>query len=201
MKTYTIRKFDPALGWDGIPVLSIDELLWTESCEVSARGQLAYSSEAILVRLCAREAFIRAEGTGLLDAPCEDSCLEFFFRPMAEDRRYFNVEFNPNACVFLGMGSGTHDLVRLLPVPPVKELFHPQVSRTGDGWELVYEIPFSFIRRFFPDFAVFSGKLIRANCYKCGDLTVAPHYLAWNPIENETPAFHMPDQFGTMIFA
>ena len=41
---------------------------------------------------------------------------------------------------------------------------------------------------------------MRANCYKCGDCTVQPHYLAWNPPTSENPDFHRPQDFGALIF-
>ena len=52
--------------------------------------------------------------------------------------------------------------------------------RSPPGWEVFYRIPLSFLRLFWPDFT-FTGNL-RANVYKCGDLTRQEHYLAWNPV-------------------
>ncbi|MBR5570284.1 MAG: hypothetical protein IKW10_05250 [Oscillospiraceae bacterium] len=42
---------------------------------------------------------------------------------------------------------------------------------------------------------------IRANCYKCGDLTPKPHYLSWNPVTSPNPDFHRPQDFGLMTLA
>jgi hypothetical protein len=39
---------------------------------------------------------------------------------------------------------------------------------------------------------------IRANFYKCGDLTAHPHFLSWNPIDLPKPDFHRPEFFGTL---
>lgn len=198
MKEYTISRCEAAPDWDRIPALAIDTLLWTENTDIRAQAQLCYDDSAIHVRLRAWEAEIRAEEQGPLGAPCEDSCLELFFCPMPGDSRYFNIECNPNGCLYLGFGDGPEDLVRLLPghAPII-----PQIQRTEDGWQVTYSVPYRFIRHFFPDFRPVSGGTIRANCYKCGDLTPNPHFLAWNPIEDETPAFHRPLQFGLMHFA
>ena len=68
-----------------------------------------------------------------------------------------------------------------------------------DGWGVEYRVPFAFIRTLFPGFAGAPGGVIRANCYKCGDLTRTPHYLAWNPVRSEAPDFHRPRDFGEMI--
>ena len=61
-------------------------------------------------------------------------------------------------------------------------------------------LSFSFLSFFFPDFRAESGAEMRANFYKCGDKTVTPHYLAWNPIHTPAPAFHRPQDFGRLIF-
>ena len=195
MREYTIiRRTD----WRNVPALQIDQWMKTDPMPVSAQAQICYDDEALYVRLSAVEENIRAELTGKLDEICEDSCLEFFFCPMPDDRRYFNIECNPNGCLFLGFGPNVDELVRLIPENPA---IIPNAQRTCDGWETVYAIPYSFIRMFFPDFSPAPGKSIRANCYKCGDKTVQPHYLTWNPVPHQRCAFHNPDAFGIMHFA
>lgn len=197
MKTYTIIRKKENFSWEQVPVLAIDTLLWSPEVPISAQAQICCDDQAMYVRLQAVEPHIRAEEEGPLGKPCEDSCLEFFFCPILGDDRYFNFEFNPNLCMHLGMGPNLPDSVRLLPE---LSLFAPEVTRTTDGWVLEYSIPYSFIRQFFPAFSPASGSAIRANCYKCGDLTVQEHYLAWNPIDLPRPAFHCPQFFGIMYF-
>lgn len=197
MKTYTICRKQASFSWDSIPRLAIDTLLWSEKVPISAGAQLCYDDEAIYVKLTATEPHMRAEEEGPLGAPCEDSCLEFFFSPIAGDNRYFNIEFNPNGCMYLGLGSNVQNLVRLIPE---QNPIVPQICRTTDGWALEYSIPYTFIRRFFPGFSPASGDTLRANCYKCGDSTVQPHFLSWNPIALPEPCFHCPEFFGTMVF-
>lgn len=199
MRTHTIPRKPDTLDWAQIPAVSLDQQLWTPPVDISATAQICYDEEALFVRLAAREARIRAELTGLLDQPCLDSCLEFFFSPIPEDGRYFNIEFNPNCCMFLGFGSGREDLVRLLPGG--ENPLRPQAAPTADGWEITYQIPVSFVRRFFPDFAPAPGRSIRGNFYKCGDLTPQQHFFAWNRITSETPDFHRSCDFGVMEFA
>lgn len=197
MKQYTITRIHGSPDWEAIPALDIDCLLWTEPVAISAQARLCYDDQALHVCLQAKEAHIRAEHTGPLGMPCEDSCLEFFFSPDPEELRYINIEFNPNGCMYLGFGSGIHDLIRLIPEEP---RLCPQVVQHEDGWQITYQVPYSFIRQFFPDFSPAPGGKLRANCYKCGDLTPQPHFLAWNPVTSQTPAFHRPQDFGCMYF-
>ena len=198
MKTYTIIKKTDTLDWGKIPTAPIDIQLQNEPVHISASAQLCYDEDFLYVHLTAKEEHIRAEYTGPLDAPCEDSCLEFFFCPNYDDDRYFNIEYNPNCCVYLGIASCLNDLVRL--VPEFGMPFSPVANRTKDGWEITYQIPFEFVRRFFPDFSPVSGTKMRGNFYKCGDLTVQEHYLCWNPISGTEISFHRPCDFGVLVF-
>ena len=162
--------------------------------------QMYYDKDAIYIHQTAKEAHIRAEHRTPLAQVCEDSCMEFFFSPMPTDNRYFNFEWNYNGCLYLGIRTGRNHAVRLQPADPVT-LFDFHSNLTPDGWELFYKIPLSFIQLFFPDFHLQPGAKIRANCYKCGDKTVQPHYLSWNPCTSTAPDFHRPQDFGEMLFA
>ena len=198
MKEYTIVKKPTDFFWDKIPKLTIQEPLEPVEVSIQAWAQICYDDRALHLRLSSDEKNIRAELTGPLDEVCSDSCLEFFFSPMEGDRRYFNIESNLNGAIYLGIGTDAHTLVRLIPEEPS---IKPLAQRTEEGWELTYSIPYEFIRRFFPEFTVFSGKQIRANCFKCADLTEPPHYLTWNPHPLlEYATFHNPDAFGLMKF-
>ena len=198
MKTHIISKKPANLDWSQIPAISLEYMDWTPLGNISASAQICYDEVALYLRLSTKETHIRAEHTDVLGIPCQDSCLEFFFSPVPGDNRYFNVEMNPNCCMYLGIGSNRYDLVRLVLNEP--DLFHPEVTLNSEGWTLTYEIPFSFIRRFFPDFAPASGKTMHANFYKCGDLTVQEHYLVWNRITGDTPDYHRSCDFGELIF-
>ena len=104
---------------------------------------------------------------------------------------------NPNGCLLAGFGRGRADRI-FLHREDLRELFGIRTARTPDGWEVFYRIPLSFLRLFWPGFA-FAGAL-RANVYKCGDLTAREHYLSWNPVNSRTPDFHRPQDFGRMVF-
>ena len=87
-----------------------------------------------------------------------------------------------------------------ITIETVEEMFAPKINKTADGWEIFYRVPYTLIRRFFPDFKVYSGKEMRANCYKCADLSEPPHYLSWNKIEGEPFTFHKRHCFGKINF-
>jgi hypothetical protein len=130
--------------------------------------------------------------------PCNDSCLEFFLRPVAQQMRYLNFEWNPGGSLYLGIGSCPADLLRIVPSDAQKErLFAPVIQQKPTGWEISFQIPYTFIRCFFPDFEITPGCTLYGNFYKCGDRLPIPHYLAWNPILREGKyLFHTPAEFG-----
>ncbi len=194
---YTITRVNAAPNWAAIPMLNVDHYQWLPALPVTMQAQICYSESGLHVHLQCIEPHIRAEHNTPLAEVCEDSCMEFFFRPMEEDLRYFNIEINPNGCTYVGFGSGMENHVRLIPKDG--ELTGKRVRYTQDGWEVFYTVPLPFVRIFFPDFELTAGKRIYANCYKCGDKTVQPHYMTWNPIDSADPDFHRPTDFGLMI--
>lgn len=171
MKEYVIEKTVGAPDWTKVSELQVDNVCWLPDAGVRMEQQI-----------------------------CTDSCMEFFFSPVPEDGRYFNIELNLNGAIFLGFGHGRADSIRLIPEDH-KKLFNIRTNKTADGWEIFYEIPLEFLHVFYPDYDFKSGRVIRANCFKCGDLTVQPHYMMWNETTSETPDFHRPQDFGRMIFA
>lgn len=197
MNTYVITKQTLPINWNDVPAAAIDQFHWIGEAPVKAQAQLCCTEDALHIRLTAWEEHIRAEETGVLGAPHSDSCLEFFFCPVSGDQRYFNIECNPNGCLYIGMGFNRYDLVRLIQK---EKLVVPVAERFDGGWTLEYSIPYRFIRQFFPEFKADSGVKIRGNFFKCGDETVKPHYITWNRIEIENPDFHRSDFFGELIF-
>ncbi len=198
MVTYYIAKISGTPQWKDIPSLELANVLWLPDADVRMTQQICYDEEALYIHQQAVEAHIRAEHRDPLASVCEDSCMEFFFSPSAGSNRYFNFEWNLNGCLFLGIGEGREDRVRLT-FPDAAAQFDFKAAVTANGWELFYRIPLSFIQQYFPQCTFVPGAVIYANCYKCGDKTVKPHFLSWNPVTSEVPDFHRPCDFGEMI--
>ena len=197
MKTYIIEKTCGAPDWSTVPALEADNHLWISSENIHMTAQICYDEEALYLYMRAVEREVRAEHRGPLCPVCEDSCMEFFFSPEGDDR-YINVELNPNGCSFIGIGTGRADRVRIT-LEQEAEVLQTQTARTPDGWELTYRLPLTFLRVLYPALSLTPGTVLRANCYKCGDLTPEPHYLSWNPVTSAKPDFHRPCDFGRMV--
>ena len=198
MREYTIKKVIGSIDWNTVPCLDVDNYLWCEELDIRMKTQICYDAEGLHVHLRAWEKDIRAELTAPMSMVCEDSCMEFFFSPVEGDLRYFNMEINPNAQMYIGFGLNGRNLIRLA-IPNEDALLQKQCRYTEDGWEAFYTVPLSMIRLFFPGYELKSGMRLRANSYKCGDRTVKPHFIAWNPVAVKNPSFHEPEHYGLMI--
>ncbi len=196
MISYTIAKISGEIEWRTIPVIPIDQVLWSEDTGIRAQAQLCCHGGCLYVHQNAVEKDIRAEYTEPMSPVYEDSCLEFFFMHEG-DQNYFNFEINPNGCLGAQYGPSGTERTNIVMQDPIS-FFDIQAGRTPDGWEVFYRIPLAFIRSYAPDFQ-FTGKLF-ANMYKCGNKTVHKHFLSWAPIDLERPNFHCPRFFGTMLF-
>lgn len=201
MKEGNIRLCREPICWDTLPVFDIAERVRPQEAPVQARAQICRTENAFHIRLQAEEAQILAREQGPLAMPCNDSCLEFFLRP-TESLRYMNFEWNPGGALYLGIGTGPADLLRIVPAEwQIKKLFAPSLDRPENSWQVTFQIPYSFIRGFFPDFAPEKATHIYGNFYKCGDKLDKPHYFAWNPILREGQyLFHTPEEFGKLNF-
>lgn len=196
MKEYVLRRVEGQPDWSQIPVMHIDYQKKDIQHGITAQAQLCWDDAGIHVHLSCTEKHIRRELTQKYDPIWEDSCLEFFLRP-TEDMHYFNFEFNANCALFLGYSMRKPNIIRQI-LPNHMATFTPVVNFTEDGWEITYTIPFTFIQNYFRDFEPKSGLQFYGNCYKCGDKTVVPHYLMWNPLPTEC-SFHSPEHFGKLI--
>ena len=198
MRQYTITKVTGKPDWSKIPTLDVDNYQWCEKLDIKMKSQICYDENGLYVHLRAWETNIRAELTEPMSMVCEDSCMEFFFRPVENDLRYFNLEINPNGQMYIGFGPNMPELVRLA-IQEEDTLLQKKCSYTEDGWEVFYTFPLSVIRVFFPGYELKSGMKIYANSYKCGDECVIPHFISWNKVDVPEPSFHQPEHFGLMV--
>ena len=200
MKTYHVQVASDTPDWSTIQEVELQQRYEYTPDHIRAYAQLARGDDTLFVHLRAEVPYIRAEEFGPLGEPCKDSCLEFFFSPIADDPHYFNIEYNFNGCMYLGYGTGLQDLIRLIPDGGVEKIFCPEIHTTETGWEIFYRIPYSFIRRIMPQAQLSAGQAIRGNFYACSDLSDPPYYLSWNSVSTEPFTFHRSECFGFIEF-
>ncbi len=191
----------------------IDSLNWPElyPYKPNTAIRLAYTNDYLFVKWHVQGKNLKAVHTEDLQRVSADSCVEFFCQ-MPNDDHYFNFEFN---CIGTSTASyrlgRAEDVVRLTPeefsqILRYSSLPHePFEEKEGDfSWTLLVAIPFSLLQRKnnqaqLPNLQTSKlPNLIKANFYKCADLTATKHYVSWNPIPTDKPDFHCPQYFGEL---
>ena len=131
----------------------------------------------------------------------EDSCCEFFISDPA-DGTYYNFELTCIGSLLAAKRTGKNDKTDFQESQMARIIRHSSLERKvwdeSDKvfcWTVALLIPFDLI-------GMDEGNLpetLRANFYKCGDLTAHPHFLSWNPIGIPSPDFHRPEFFGKLV--
>ncbi|MCK5821573.1 MAG: hypothetical protein KAH17_06800 [Bacteroidales bacterium] len=186
----------------GAPISIIN---WDEyDYKPEVRFNIAYGKGELYVKYYVTENYVMAQKSESNQSVCQDSCVEFFVTPVS-DGPYFNFEFNPIGTCLLGKGKGRHDS-QVQNADIIERI--RRLSSLGDkpfdekqgkqSWTLTVAIPLDIL--FGSPVPNLSGKLIRANFYKCGDSLSEMHYLTWNPVGTENPDYHQPEYFGVLEF-
>ena len=176
--------------------------LWSEEYPhfVNVRASLcAVKGEGIVVSFIADEPSPQAVFLNRDDAVYNDSCVEFFFQPFADDERYVNFEINPNGAYLCAIGNDRFDRQFLKDLSTVQ----PDVSASlfSGGWSARVVIPEQLISDIYGrEFYVSELEYVRANFYKCGDMTDAPHYSSMFLVGTEQPDFHRSEYFQKIYF-
>lgn len=194
MNEYRIKKTENVpVNWEDIEGVGVITVPWKEHpLVINTLAKLTYNDEKIFVRLETEETDIRAMQTEDNSQVCEDSCMEFFFRPNISDKRYFNFEINPLGTLHLGIGKDRYDRKK---ISFDRSMFKIKTYVLNTGWVAEFEIPFDFINKFTGFTETCYG-----NFYKCGELTDHEHYCVWNLVETEKPDYHQFRYFGRFIF-
>lgn len=196
-------------AWSCVPSLAIARPMGplTNHLPVAA-AKLLHDGEALHVMFRVDDRHVRAV-YGHQGPVCRDSCVEFFFVPGTDlEAGYFNLETNCGGHMLFRhqrqpRGAGTEitceDCERIalhhsMPSTVEPELAGPVV------WTLQYRLPVDILRSYAPVADPAPGVRWRANFYKCADHTSHPHWLTWSKVERPEPDFHVPEDFGELVF-
>ncbi len=183
----------------------IDVICWQNfSYKPEVNFKIAYTDQAILLKVYVKENYIRAKYNQSNDPVYRDSCFEFFIS-VDQDNSYYNFEFN---CIgtpyqaYMKQGEkrvkAASEIVKSIRTMSTlgNQTFE---EKQGDfEWEMTILIP---LKSFFNhDLKALKGKACNVNFYKCGDELTKQHFLTWNIIETENPDFHRPEFFGKLLF-
>ena len=161
--------------------------------------KIAHNNQAIFIHYDVWETEILARYSNHNDPVHKDSCLEFFIAFEGE-QNYYNFEFNFLGTCHAAYGPDRHN--RQLQSPETIQQIQVQthINRAiKEGlppinWQLMLKFPLEVFP--FTKMEKLEGRKATANFYKCGDDLSTPHFIAWNPIQSETPDFHLKSFFG-----
>jgi len=176
----------------------IESYAWDASgYKPEACAYVSWSEKGLHVLLCAKESEIRVAATEFNGDVYQDSCLEFFLQPFADDPRYINFETNAGGVALIGFGTDRHNRIRLAKMPEGMELVASR--HDGNWWAVSYIIPNALFSELY-DRMPKAGDVMRGNFYKC-DESIHPHFGSWAPITYDHPDFHRPEFFGDIEMA
>lgn len=199
---YIIKKTDAKIQniydkeWEKAQVAEVTLDSWPEE-RVSdympnTTARILYSDYGIHIRLETDEAPLFAKRREQNSDVCEDSCMEFFFRPNEADPRYLNFEFNPLGTMYLGVRTSRYDFF----LPDVdKYFFEVQSVVDASKWVLQFVVPFEYIDSIFDNHT----KNMFGNLHKCCGNKETKHRASYYPIKTEKPDFHAPEYFGEFV--
>ena len=187
---------DPAIAspeWEKAETATVAVDRWAGYAPVpKTTVKLLRSPEGISVLMHTEEKGLRATHTEDNGEICEDSCMEFFLKPSNLKPEYLNFELNPRGTLHLGMGVGRED--RVFPKIDRTALSIESIPNEGD-WTLKLYIPDALLLSLFGEIS----PIVKANFYKCGELTDHSHFGTWAEVETPRPDFHQPDFFGFLV--
>ena len=201
MKSYVLKKVNSPMTvvderWARVEAAELD-FVWKDAfpSPYVTTAKAVHCECGITVLLESNEWPLRVTHYVYGSEVCEDSCMEFFFIPNTTDHRYLNFEVNPAGNTHVRIGESRHGRV---PFDAFDMGARVETNITPyKGWRVKIFVPYTMLDELYGK----HDSTMRANFYKCGDLTERKHYSTWNPIEVDAPDYHRPEWFGELILS
>jgi hypothetical protein len=166
--------------------------------------RVCHDGERLFVGFDCEDVAIVASHTGRNAPIYREDVVEAFLAPGADSRRYFELETSPRNAWFearVVSPGGQRDSMRVDRNWVCAGFEHAvqSVGRRGEGgesWSAEWAIPFASLGVAAPR----AGDPWRANFFRI-DQAHGGEYSAWSPTLADPPDFHLPDRFGTLVFA
>ena len=135
-----------------------------------------------------------------------DACVEFFFAPdVQQPLNYINMEINAGGTPLIRYNGAERkrftdeDIAAFDIAHSLPKVVDPPINDSVT-WTIECRIPLAVIGKYGVVTPPGRGVAWRANFYKTASKSTNPHYITWSPMEYERPNFHLPAQFGRLVF-
>ena len=216
MSSYIVKKSAVPVkldaGWDSELWANANEVKLDVTFERNSdhtpdtRIKMLHDGKRICGLFQVKDRYVVARATANQQQVCQDSCVEFFVKPCT-DSRYFNFEINCGGTILLyhitKCEPGGYDKIPESDLATIErfhtlpELITEEITEPVT-WYLGFAIPISFFEKYSKIDPALSGQVWTCNFTKCADLCSHPSWLSWMPLSR--CRFHLPDEFGKLIF-
>ena len=171
------------------------------------RIRMLYDDQRVCGLFQVKDQYVVARAKANQEQVCQDSCVEFFVKPLNAER-YFNFEINCGGTILLYHIDDIHakrfdlvpeeDLAKIERFHTLPQIIEEEITEPVT-WYLGFAVPIEFFQRYSGIDPELSGQAWRANFTKCADKCSHPCWLTWQKLV-PPGGYHVPDQFGTIIF-
>jgi len=197
--------------WKGVKSVTITNYMGeVPTFKPKAQTKMVYDKDNLYVIFRVEDRYVKSITDRNNGPVYRDSAVEFFFSPDVENSHlYFNIETNCGGKVLFHHNNPTdrslnkrltdEDIALLEIAHSMPAIVDPEV--TDDiTWTIEYKVPLALLQKYSPVTMPVKGVEWRANFYKIAEITSNPHYITWSKVNMLRPNFHVPENFGRIIF-
>lgn len=213
--TYTVQRTSGPITIDGL----IDEAdwesapsftpfvfpWWTAGAKEQTEVKMLWDDEFLYIAYRCEDAHIWAEYYDSNSATCLDDCVELFWNP-APDKQggYYMFEMNCIGNVLSVCNDRSKPILENKTLPPhMGQTITGTLNNDSDtdtGWTMEVAVRFTDYNTLAEGRSPRDGDTWRINLNRCGGKT-NEQYSQWVPHGTPKPNFHVPDDFGEIVFS
>ena len=176
-----------------------------------AQAKMAYDNEYIYVIFRVKDRYVKCVTDRINGPVYRDSAVEFFFSPdAAKPLHYFNYETNCGGTPLMqyhvyndgkreSKRMVEEDIVQIEISTSLPKIVDPEITE-DITWTVEYRIPIALLQKHSEVTTPAKGVEWRGNFYKIAEINSNPHYITWSKIDQPRPNFHVPENFGRILF-
>ena len=174
------------------------------------QAKMVYDKNNLYVIFRVKDKYVRCITDQINGPVWRDAAVEFFFSPDVENPlQFFNLETNCGGTALLGYVNPTdrsqsrrltvEEIMKIEIAASLPKVIDPEITEEIT-WTIEYRLPIVILQNYSAVTMPVKGVEWRANFYKIAEITSNPHYITWSKINMPRPNFHVPENFGRIIF-